>query len=150
MKNTIMHKWSYNHSPAEIWEYLTRADLLELWLMKNDIQPVVGHKFQFRHNPMPNVGLNGIVDCEVLEVVPFKKLSYSWKAGAGDGTLTLDSVVVWTLHPKGAGTELELVHSGFKDEHAQGIYLAMSNGWMSNMKKIDGLINTAKHDTAKP
>jgi hypothetical protein len=32
--------------------------------MNNDFEPVVGRKFQFRAEPMPN--WDGVVDCEVL------------------------------------------------------------------------------------
>jgi uncharacterized protein YndB with AHSA1/START domain len=33
-----------------------------------------------------------------VEVVPLQKLSYSWKTGPGEGRITVDSLVVWTLH----------------------------------------------------
>jgi hypothetical protein len=42
--------------------------------MKNDFQPVVGHRFNFRATPMPN--WNGLIDCEVLVVEPNSRLSY--------------------------------------------------------------------------
>ncbi|MBT1698388.1 SRPBCC domain-containing protein [Fulvivirgaceae bacterium PWU4] len=100
MTNVIKHKFFYPHPPEAIWEYLTRSDLMELWLMKNDFQPVVGHDFQFRTDPIPALDFDGIFYCKVLEVVPFKKLSYSWKSGPGDGQITLDSVVTWKLKPK--------------------------------------------------
>jgi len=34
------------------------------WLMPNDFQPRLGHKFQFRTKPAP--GFDGIVNCEVV------------------------------------------------------------------------------------
>jgi hypothetical protein len=40
--------------------------LIELWLMKTDFQPVVGHRFQFRATPPPHS--NGVIDCEVFVV----------------------------------------------------------------------------------
>jgi uncharacterized protein YndB with AHSA1/START domain len=46
--------------------------------MKNDFQPVVGHKFNFRATSMPN--WNGVTDCQVLVVEPNERLSYSWNA----------------------------------------------------------------------
>jgi uncharacterized protein YndB with AHSA1/START domain len=64
--------------------------------------------------PLPDYNFDGIVYCKVLEVVPFKKLSYSWKSGPGNGGITIDSLVVWTLDPKEGGTQLLLEHSGFK------------------------------------
>ena len=34
--------------PEKIWRALTQGPLLEEWLMKNDFQPHVGHKLNFR------------------------------------------------------------------------------------------------------
>ena len=45
-------------------------------MMNNDFEPVVGRRFQFRAEPMPN--WNGVVDCEVLSIDPLERLSYSW------------------------------------------------------------------------
>ena len=64
------------HPPERIWRALTQAPLIKEWLMDNNFQPVVSHRFTFRFTPMPN--WNGVIDCEVLVVEPNKKLSYSW------------------------------------------------------------------------
>ncbi len=40
------------HPPEKIWRALTHGPLIEKWLMKNDFQPVVGHRFTFRATPM--------------------------------------------------------------------------------------------------
>ena len=142
MAQSIKHQLFFPHPPGAVWEYLTNAALMELWLMKNDFQPVVGHEFQFRTKPHPDVDFGGIFYCKVLEVVPFKKLSYSWKGGI-DGRTTLDSIVVWTLTPTATGTELHLKHSGYIDD-TTAIYKAMDAGWLSNIKKIAQLIITKK------
>jgi len=64
------------HPPERIWRALTQGPLIKEWLMDNNFQPVVSHRFTFRFTPMPN--WNGVIDCEVLVVEPNKKLSYSW------------------------------------------------------------------------
>jgi uncharacterized protein YndB with AHSA1/START domain len=56
----------FAHPPEKLWRALTERPLLAQWMMNNDFEPVVGHKFQFRAEPMPN--WNGIVDCEVLVI----------------------------------------------------------------------------------
>src|SRR3984957_10620471 len=83
------------HPPEKIWRALTQSPLIEEWLMKNDFQPVVGHRFSFRATPVPN--WNGIVDCEVLAVEPNSRLSYTW------GSMGMKSVVAWTLTPTSGG-----------------------------------------------
>jgi uncharacterized protein YndB with AHSA1/START domain len=70
------------HPPEKVWRALTQAALMEEWLMKNDFEPVVGHRFNLRSQPMPH--WNGVTDCEVLVVEPYKRLSYSWNASGNE------------------------------------------------------------------
>ena len=147
MATSINHRFFFPHPPEAVWEYLTNADLMEQWLMKNDFLPIIGHDFQFRTNPMPSLEFDGIIFCKVLEIVPFKKLSYSWKGGPGNGKITLDSIVVWQLQPTDKGTELFLDHSGFSKIENLAIYNAMNDGWFKNIHKIAERINAAKHGT---
>jgi uncharacterized protein YndB with AHSA1/START domain len=65
--------------------------------MRNDFQPVVGHKFTFRCAPMPH--WNGVTDCEVLVVEPNRRLSYTWNASGEVAAHGLKTVVAWTLTP---------------------------------------------------
>ncbi|HET6996845.1 MAG TPA: SRPBCC domain-containing protein [Chitinophagaceae bacterium] len=143
MAKNIKHSLFYPHPPEMVWEYLTQPQLIAEWLMPNDFQAVVGHNFQFRTKPMPNVDFNGIVYCQVLEVVPLKKLSFSWKGGPSDGVITMNSVVEWTLVSKDGGTELLLEHS-FSEISNLDIFSLMDQGWLKNMHKIPNLINAAK------
>src|SRR5580692_7701478 len=147
MAKTINHQFFFPHSPQTIWDYLTNSELLELWLMKNDFQPIVGFDFQFRINPIPSLEFDGICYCRVLEIVPFRKLSYSWKGGPKEGEITLDTVVVWKLEPKDKGTELFLEHSGFDKIENLAIYNGMTHGWIQNIQKIADRLNAAQHGT---
>jgi uncharacterized protein YndB with AHSA1/START domain len=108
------------HPPEKIWRALTEGTLIKEWLMENDFEPVVGHRFTLRSTPVPN--WNGIIECEILLVEPNRKLSYSW------GTLGLGTVVTFTLTPTGAGTRLRLEQSGFgPDQEAN--YKGANYGW---------------------
>ena len=64
------------HPPEKVWRASTEGPLIEQWLMKNDFQPVVGHRFQFRAMRQPH--WNDVIECEVLVVEPYQRLSYSW------------------------------------------------------------------------
>ena len=145
MTKSIHHKFFFSHPPEVVWEYLTKAELISEWLMENDFKPIVGHQFQFRSRPAPAIDFDGIVYCTVLEIIPFKKLSYSWKCGPGNGKITLDSLVVWTLIAKDNGTELLLENSGFKEMENFAIFSAMNEGWLKHIKRIAENINAAKH-----
>ena len=148
MTKSIKHNFFYPHPPERVWEFLTKPELMEQWLMKNDFQPIVGLDFQFRTNPIPSLDFDGIFYCKVLEIVPFKKLSYSWKSGPGDGKITLESIVVWKLQPTEKGTELFLEHSGFSKEENLDFYNGLMHGWLEKFQKIAELLKAASHDNA--
>ena len=114
------------HPPEKVWRALTHAPLVAEWLMKNDFQPVIGHRFSFRAQPVN--GWNGVTDCEVLEIEPLKRLVYSWNASGDQAATGIKSIVTWTLTPTPAGTLLRMEHAGFRalDE---GFYQGASHGW---------------------
>jgi len=135
MQKEIKHTWHFNQSPQEVWEYLTKPELLEQWLTKTDFQPIVGNKFRFTDKS------GKIIYCEVLEVKPFTKLSYLWQYPSANDNKLFDSKVVWTLTPKEHGTELQLVHNGFT---ALEDYIAHNNGWTTLGNRFVELLNTIK------
>jgi uncharacterized protein YndB with AHSA1/START domain len=143
MSKTITQTMFYKHPAADVWDYLTRPELIEQWLMKNDFEPTVGHEFTFTTRPLPQFDFDGVMNCKVLEVAPCKKLSYTWKGG-NEGRITLDSVVVWTLTEKNGGTELRLEHTGFTEANVAA-FGAMNDGWYRNIRKIDELLNVKKN-----
>ena len=116
-----------SHPPAKVWRALTQGALMEEWLMKNEFQPVVGHRFNFRAEPNPH--WDGIIDCEVLVVEPHERLSYSWNS------MGLKSIVTWTLTPLQGGVLLRMEQSGFGPDQEQN-YRGAMYGWK---RFIDGL-----------
>jgi uncharacterized protein YndB with AHSA1/START domain len=137
MQKQIKHTWFFKQSPQEVWEYLTKPELLEQWLMKTDFQPIAGHKFSFTSPTCK------IISCEVLEIKPFTKLSYSWLANSASGNKPFNSEVVWTLLPKENGTELQLVHHGFS---ALEDYIGHNNGWTMLGNRFVELLNSIEND----
>lgn len=128
MPGSIHVETEYRHPPERVWVALSDPRAIAEWLMPNDFQPRVGHRFQFR---VANArGWSGVVDCEVTEVDPPRRLAYTWKSDK------VDTHVTWTLHPTTAGTRLELVHSGFKGI-GQTILrkLMMGPGWSRMLEK---------------
>lgn len=138
MQKEIKQTWQFNQPIREVWDYLTKPELIEQWLMKSNFEPVVGHKFRFTFEAKPGSIYEGIVNCEVLLVKPYTDLSYSWNGRTADGTRSFHSTVAWTLSPKGNGTELQLVHNGL--EILEDI-LNHTNGWNSCVKKLYAQIN---------
>jgi uncharacterized protein YndB with AHSA1/START domain len=141
MQKEINQAWFFQQAPDEVWDYLTKPELIELWLMKTDFKPIAGSKFRFTFTPKPGSPYKGVVDCEVLEIKPFTKLSYTWNGSTIDESRNFNSIVIWTLVPKKNGTELQLRHNGF--EMIDDV-LAHSSGWNNCLKKMEDHINTIK------
>jgi uncharacterized protein YndB with AHSA1/START domain len=141
MQKEIKQSWFFKQTPQEVWEYLTKSELIEQWLMKTDFQPITGHKFHFTFTPKTDSKYDGIVQCEVLEVKPFSKLSYSWNGSSNSGNRAFNSKVVWILVPKENGTELHLQHNGFI--LSEDVF-NHTTGWTTCLKRFEELINTIK------
>jgi uncharacterized protein YndB with AHSA1/START domain len=130
---TLVVERVFPHPPEKLWRALTESPLLAQWMMNNNFQPVVGRKFQFRAEPMPN--WNGVVDCEVLIVDPLRRLSYNWGVGSG-----LEWVVLWTLTPAEGGTHVRMEQSGFRPDQ-QAAYQGAKYGWqkfIGNLERVIG------------
>ena len=125
------------YPPERVWHALTQGALIEEWLMENDFQPVVGHRFNFRATPMPH--WNGIVDCQVLVVEPNQRLSYSWNASGEEAASGLKTLVTWTLTPTKGGVLLRMEQLGFRPED-EANYQGASYGWQ---RYIGGLERVA-------
>jgi uncharacterized protein YndB with AHSA1/START domain len=114
------------HPPEKIWRALTESQLIDQWLMQNDFQPTVDHRFKLTADW-------GSVDCRVLVVDPPKTLSYTW------GAYGLDSVITWVLTPTGTGTHLRMEHAGFRPDQEQA-YKGAGYGWQNFINKLDDVV----------
>jgi uncharacterized protein YndB with AHSA1/START domain len=123
---TLIVEREMPHSLEKVWRALTQGSLIEEWLMKNDFQPVVGHRFNLRADW-------GSVDCQVLAVEPNKTLSYTWAAYG------LESVVTWTLTPTSTGTDLRMEQSGFPADKPQ-YYQGAKGGWQQFLANLEQVL----------
>ena len=128
---TLVVEREMPHSPEKVWHALTQSSLMEEWLMKNDFQPVVGHRFNLRATPVPN--WNGVIDGEVLVVEPNSRLAYSW------GSMGLESVVTWTLTPTKGGTHVRMEQSGFRAEEDAN-YKGARYGWTKFIGDLERVV----------
>ena len=121
MSGSVRFVVTYPHPPERVWAALTEREALEAWLMPNDFEPIVGHQFNFRTSPAP--GFDGVVHCEVLQVEPLRRLSYSWRGGP------LDTTVTFTLEPVPDGTRLTFEQVGFAGVTARTVGWMLGQGW---------------------
>ena len=141
----------FPHAPETIWRTLTTGELIGRWLLMSPtgFEPVEGKRFTFQTTPAG--AWDGIIDCQVLEVMPNERLAYAWEGGhegnVGYGS-RLDTVVTWTLSRVENGTRLRLVHSGFVLPKNDAAFKNMSEGWRQVVRKLDTI--AAEQDSAKP
>lgn len=123
----------FRHPPSKLWRALTTPELMAQWLMPNDFEPIVGHRFTFRVRPVAQTGFSGRIACQVLELRPQKTLRISW--ADAENADSMATTVTWTLQPEGKGTRLFLEHAGFDldDPTQQLARKLMNGGWRSHV-----------------
>jgi uncharacterized protein YndB with AHSA1/START domain len=163
MTRSIKIKQMLPYPPEMVWRALTDADLLGKWFMQNDIQPIVGHEFEFRMAPQK--GWDGITHCRVMVVEPNKYIAYTYSGKAsGEKALAcagihsdtadkaakgifaeLDTLLSFTLEPTCGGTLLKMEHSGYKGLKMILVSFIMQMGWKKQIgKKLPALLEKLK------
>jgi uncharacterized protein YndB with AHSA1/START domain len=125
MTTSITNEVYLAHPPDRVWDALTSSAAMARWLMPNDFQPRLGHRFTMQTEPVPPY-FDGIVHCEVTELDRPRRLAYTWAGGPLQRT-----VVTYRLEPEGPGTRLHFEHAGFDltNPAQQAAHDAMSGGW---------------------
>ena len=123
----IVIERNFKASTAIIWNALTDLSQLKKWYFDLDgFQPVPG--FRFRFAGKGSTGEEYMHDCRVLEVIPGKKIAYSWTYENREGY----SVVSFELFPDGDETRLVLTHTGVASFAANGsdfMNESFTQGW---------------------
>ncbi|HEY5810464.1 MAG TPA: SRPBCC domain-containing protein [Povalibacter sp.] len=128
----------FPHTPEAIWKTLTTGELIGRWFMQpTGFEPVKGNRFTFQTKAAG--AWDGVIHCQVLEVIPHERLVYAWKGGheanIGYGS-PLSTVVTWTLARVANGTRLRLVHSGFVTPTNDSALKTMGEGWKKVIRSI--------------
>jgi uncharacterized protein YndB with AHSA1/START domain len=128
----------FAHPPETLWKVLTDGTLMARWLMApTGFDPVPGNHFTFQTTPAGE--WDGVIHCEVIEVMPNERLAYRWQGGhrdnVGYGSM-LDTVVTWTLAKIDQGTRLRLVHSGFVTPNNDSALKSMGEAWKKVVHKV--------------
>lgn len=106
MRQTLKMEAVYACAPEQIWQALTDRRALATWLMENDFEPQLGHRFQFQQRSLP--GLEIVIHCQVITLDSPRCLAYTWQ----EQWMEQPSIVTWTLKATESGTRLHLDHSG--------------------------------------
>src|SRR5215468_8523000 len=93
---------------ARVWKALTDVDQMRVWYFDlKEFKPEVGFEFEF---VVEHEGNSYHHLCRVTEVIPEKKIAYTWRYKGEPG----DSLVTIELSSEGEKTRLKLTHSGIE------------------------------------
>ena len=97
------------HAPvARVWKALIDVDQMREWYFDvKEFKPELGCEFEF---VVEHEGNSYHHLCRVTEVVPQKKIAYTWRYKGEPG----DSLVSFELFPEGDNTRLKLTHTGIE------------------------------------
>jgi uncharacterized protein YndB with AHSA1/START domain len=120
--SVIEKKIHIDAAPQDVWRHLDDPQLLAGWLMRNDFKPQKGCRFHFWSAPKGE--WDGRVQCEVVEIEPPRRLSFTWNCN----TIGSDTLVTIELHPHEGGTMVHLRHTNW--EGAKGDLPKLIDGHM--------------------
>lgn len=122
------------HPPAEVFRALTEPDIYARWMGPEGAKTTVREMEVAEGGRLaltvdvpggPTVDISGVY----REVAGPDRLVHTWIV-SGDETETL---VSFELHPDGAGTRLELTHTGFADSEDRG---QNEGGWNHQLDRL--------------
>jgi len=118
---------TYPVTAEKVWRAITDPDEMKNWYFNlPGFKAEVGYEFSFMGGPPDGIQYNHL--CKVTEVIPGRKLTYSWRYSGYDG----NSFVTWELFPEGNSTRLKLTHAGLETFPKSNPDLAAKNfaeGW---------------------
>jgi len=132
----IVKEITVNAPADKVWRAITEKDKMKEWYFDlAAFKPEVGFEFQFYGGDAERQYLHL---CRVTEVVPNKRIAYTWRYEGDPGT----SLVAFELFEEHGRTRIVLTHSGVESFAADNPALARKNfveGWNS-------IIGTALRD----
>ena len=117
---------TYNAPVEKVWQALTDNDQIKQWYFNfPEFRPEVGFEFQFEGK---DKGITFLHLCKITEVIPGKKLAYTWRYRDYEG----NSTVTFELFPEGDKTRVKLTHEGletFANNSSDFSLESFSKGW---------------------
>ncbi|MEP7169333.1 MAG: SRPBCC domain-containing protein [Bacteroidota bacterium] len=100
---------AYNAPVEKVWKAISDKDEMKKWYFDlPEFKAEVGSKFTFSGGKED--GIQYLHLCKITEVIPQKKLTYSWRYEGYEG----NSFVTFELFAEGNQTRLKLTHAGLE------------------------------------
>ncbi len=117
----------FNSPISKVWNAITNKEEMKLWYFDlAEFKAEKGFQFQFSGGPSPEKQYLHL--CEVTEVIPQKKLAYSWRYDGYEG----NSIVTFELSEHENKTLLILTHIGidtFQKDNPDFVVKNFIEGW---------------------
>jgi len=123
---TVIIEQTFNAPVATVWNTFTNEDEMRKWYFNvQNFKLEVGNKFHFSAGSSEKQYLHL---CEITEIIPEKKLAYTWKYDgfAGSSLLTIKLV------EQGHRTYLKLTHTDletFAENGKEFAIISFNEGW---------------------
>ena len=108
LTESVIVERTLNAPVTRVWKALTDVDQMREWYFDlKEFKPQVGFEFEFS---VEHEGTTYHHLCRVTEVIPEKKIAYTWRYKSEPG----DSLVTIELFAEGDNTRLKLTHTGIE------------------------------------
>ncbi len=126
MNEPLVIEDTYNAPIEKVWKAITDNDQMKKWYFNlAAFKPEVGFEFTFIAE---SEGIKYVHLCKITEVVPDKKIAYTWRYDSFPG----NSEVTWELFPEGDKTKIKLTHTGletFPQNNKDFTKASFTGGW---------------------
>ncbi len=124
----------YNAPIKVVWNAITNKDQMKQWYFDlKEFKPEVGFEFQFYGQG--HKGEQYLHLCKITEVIPYKKLAYSWRYDGYKGI----SYLTFELSAEGDKTKIKLTHKGletFPQDSQDFAKESFTAGWTALIGKM--------------
>jgi uncharacterized protein YndB with AHSA1/START domain len=131
-KNPVIVENKYNSPVEVVWKAITDKDTMKSWYFDlAEFKAEPGFEFRFEGGTEETTYLH---ICKVQEVIPYKKLSYTWRYQG----ITGETLVSFELLSEVDGTTVILIHEGIETFPSGNPDLARNN-FLAGWKEIMGV-----------
>jgi uncharacterized protein YndB with AHSA1/START domain len=108
LAEAVVIERTFTASLGRVWKALTDVEAIREWYFDlKEFKPEVGFEFEFS---VEHEGTKYCHLCKIIEVIPQKKLAYTWRYKGHEG----DSLVTFELFANDDKTRLILTHEGLE------------------------------------
>jgi len=108
LAEAVVFERTFNAPVGRVWKALTDVEEMRQWYFNlKQFKAEVGFEFEF---VVEHEGTTYHHLCKVTEVIPQKKIAYTWRYKGHEG----DSLVTFELFADGDETRLKLTHQGLE------------------------------------